>query len=81
MFGTMIDTGQIFYAVTCTPTIHDLKVKSQTKNFYVKDFGISLFLNSVVYLFHVWHDDRCWSKILCNTIPNPYMTLRSRSWT
>ena len=30
MFGTMIDTGQIFYAVTSTLTIHDLKVKSQT---------------------------------------------------
>ena len=25
----------------------------------------------MVYLFHVWHDDRCWSKILCSTIPNP----------
>ena len=30
-----------------------------------------IFLNSVVYLFHVWHDDRCWSKILCYTIANP----------
>ena len=25
----------------------------------------------MVYLFHVWSDDRCWSKILCITIPNP----------
>ena len=39
--------------------------------FYVKGFRTSLFLNSVVYLFHVWHDDRCWSIILCSTIPNP----------
>ena len=39
--------------------------------FYVKVFRTSLFLNSVVYLFHVWHDDRCWSKLLCSTIPNP----------
>ena len=38
--------------------------------FYVKVFRTSLFLNSVVYLFHVWHDDRCWSKTLCSTIPN-----------
>ena len=30
MFGTMIDTGQKFYAVPSTPTIHDIKVKSQT---------------------------------------------------
>ena len=37
--------------------------------FYV--FRTSLFLNSVVYLFHVWHDDRCWSEILCSTMPNP----------
>ena len=38
--------------------------------FYVKVFRTSLFLNCMVYLFHVWHDDRCWSKILCSTIPN-----------
>ena len=38
--------------------------------FYVKVFRTSLFLNSVVYLFYVWHDDRCWSKILCGMIPN-----------
>ena len=39
--------------------------------FYIKVFRTSLFLNSVVYLFHVWHYDRCWSKILCSTIPKP----------
>ena len=39
--------------------------------FYVKVFRTSLFLNSVKYLFHVWHGDRCWSKLLCSTIPNP----------
>ena len=39
--------------------------------FYVKVFRTLLFLNSVVYLFHVWHDDRCWSKILCSMIPSP----------
>ena len=39
--------------------------------FYVKVFMTSLFLNSVLCLFHVWHSDRCWSKILCSTIPNP----------
>ena len=39
--------------------------------FYVKVFRTSLFPNPVVYLFHVWYDDRCWSKILCSTIPNP----------
>ena len=39
--------------------------------FYVKVFRTSLFPNPVVYLFHVWYDDRRWSKILCSTIPNP----------
>ena len=39
--------------------------------FYVKAFRSSLFPNPVVYLFHVWYDDRCWSKILCSTILNP----------
>ena len=38
---------------------------------FVKVFRTSLFLTSVVYLFHVRHDDRCWSKILCGMIPNP----------
>ena len=54
---------------------HDLKVKVTDRTFmlkfYDKSFRTSLFLNSVVFLFHVWHDDRCWSKILCSTIPNP----------
>ena len=40
-------------------------------SFKLKVFRTLLFLNSVVYLFHVWHDDRCWSTILCSTIPNP----------
>ena len=31
----------------------------------------SLFPNPVVYLFHVLYDDRCWSEILCSTIPHP----------
>ena len=39
--------------------------------FYVKVFRTSLFSNPIVYLFHVWFDDRCWSKILCSMIPNP----------
>ena len=38
---------------------------------HLKFLGPHFFLNSVVYLFHFWHDDRCWSKILCSTIPNP----------
>ena len=39
--------------------------------FYVKIFRILLFLNSVVNLFGIWYDDRCWSKIVCSMIPNP----------
>ena len=39
--------------------------------FYIKVFRTSLFPNPVVYLFQVWYDDRCWSKILCSTILNP----------
>ena len=35
-----------------------------------------MFPNPVVYLFHVWYDDRCWSKILCSTIPNPVHDLK-----
>ena len=52
--------------------IHDLKVKVRTfmLKFYVKVFRTSLFPNPVVYLFHVRYD-RCWSKILYSTIPNP----------
>ena len=69
----MIDTGLKFYAVPFTPPIHDLKVKVRLRTFmfYIKVFRTPLFLNPVVYLFHVWHDDRYWSKILCSTIPNP----------
>ena len=44
--------------------------------FYDKVLRTSLFLNSGVYLFHVWHDDRCWSKSLCSTIPNPDFTVK-----
>ena len=55
------------------PPYMSLRSRSQTfmLKFYVKVFRTSLFLNSMVYLFHVWHDDRCWSKILCSMIPNP----------
>ena len=38
---------------------------------YLFTLRTSLFQNPVVYLFHVWYEDRCWSKILCSTIPNP----------
>ena len=73
MFGTMIDTGLKFDAVPFTNPIQGLKVKVTDLEllFYVKVFRTSLFLNSVVYLFYVWHDDRCWSKIICSMIPNP----------
>ena len=72
--------SKILQSTVPTP-IHDLKVKDRDlellcSNFMLKVFRTSLFLNYVVYLFHVWHDDRC-----CSTIPNLYMTLRSRSWT
>ena len=39
--------------------------------FCVKVFRTLLFPNPVMDLVHVWYDDRCWSKILCSTIPNP----------
>ena len=29
----------------------------------------TFFPNPMVYLVHVWYDNRYWSKILCNTIP------------
>ena len=77
MFGTVIDTGLKFYAVPFTPPIHDLKVKVTE----VKVFRTSLFLPSVVYLFHVWHDDRCGPKFYVVRPPTPYMTSRSRSRT
>ena len=38
---------------------------------YINVFRTSLFPNPVVYLFHVWCDDRCWSKVLCSTNNNP----------
>ena len=70
MFGMMIDTGLKFHAVPFTSPIHDLKVKVTDLELLCYVFRTSLFLNSVVYLFHVYHDDRCWSKILCSMIPN-----------
>ena len=76
MFGTFLDTALKFYAVPFTHPLHDFKVKVTDLElfmlkFYVKVFRTSLFLNSVVYLFPVWPDDRRWSKILCSKIPNP----------
>ena len=75
MFGVMIDTGPKIYTVPSPPPIHDLKVKATDLTFmlkfYVKAFRSSLFPNPVVYLFRVWYDDRCWSKILCSMILNP----------
>ena len=47
--------------------------------FCVKVLRTSLFPNPMMYLVNVWYDDRYWSEILCSTIFNPYMTLRSRS--
>ena len=37
--------------------------------FYVKVFRISLFPICVMFLVHVWYDDRFRSKILDSTIP------------
>ena len=73
MFGMMIDTGPKFYTVLSPPPYMTLRSRSRTfmLKFYIKVFRTSLFPNPVVYLFHVSYDDRCWSKILCNTIPNP----------
>ena len=34
--------------------------------FYIKVFRTSLFSSSMMYLAHVWNDDRDWSKILCS---------------
>ena len=71
----MIDTGLKFYAEPSTPHTwpsgQGHRLRTFMLKFYVKVFRTSLFLNSVVYLFHVWHDDRCWSKIFCSTIPKP----------
>ena len=67
--------SKILHSTSPTP-IHDLKVKvtdltTFMLKYYVKVFRTSLFPNPEVYLFHVWYDDRCWSRILCSTIPNP----------
>ena len=67
--------SKILFSTIPTP-MHDLKVKVThlelfMLTFYVNIFTTSLFPNLVVYLFHIWFDDRCWSKILCSTIPNP----------
>ena len=69
----MIDTGPKFYIVPSPPPYMTLRSRSRTfmLKFYVKLFRTSLFPNPMVYLFHVWFDDRCLSKILCSTIPNP----------
>ena len=39
--------------------------------FYIKVFRTSLFPNPLMDLFHVWYDDRYWSKILHSAIPTP----------
>ena len=72
--------SKILHSTIPTP-IHDLKVKvtdfrTFMLKFYVKVFRTSLFPNPVVYLFHVWYDDRCWSKILCSMIPNPVLKFK-----
>ena len=59
--------------------MRDLMVKVtdlELSSFYLKVFRTPLFPNPVVYLFHVWHEDRCWSKILCSTIPKPVHDLK-----
>ena len=70
--------SKILHSTIPTP-IHDLKVMVTDRTFmlkfYVKVFRTSLFPNPVVYLFHVWYDDRCWSKILCSMIPSPVHAL------
>ena len=75
IFGMMIDTGPKFYSVPsphpCMTLRSGHRLRTFMLKFYVKAFRTSLFPNPVVYLFHVWYDDRCWSKILCSTIPNP----------
>ena len=53
------------------PPYMTLRSRSQTKNLYVKVF-FDLVISKLCGIFvSVWHDDRCWSKILCSTIPNP----------
>ena len=44
--------------------------------FYIKVFRTSLFPNPIMYLVHVWGDDRYWSKILHSIIPTPVHNLK-----
>ena len=66
--------SKILHSTIPTP-IHDLKGKVTYLELSCLSFTLSfrtaLFPNPVVYLFNFWYDDRCWSKILCSTIPNP----------
>ena len=55
-------TFKILFSTISTP-MHDLKVKVTDLEFlllksYVKVFRTSLFLNPVMYLVHIWFDDR-----------------------
>ena len=74
------DTGPKFYTALSPPHTwpfgqgHGLR--TFLLKFYVKVLRTSLFPNPVVYFFHVWCDDRCWSKILCSMIPNPILKVK-----
>ena len=63
---------------TIPTPVHDLKVKVKVTGldffmwkFYVKVFRASLFLNPLMDLVHVWHNDGYWSKLLRCTLPTP----------
>ena len=66
--------SKILHSTIPTP-IHDLKVKVtdlelSCLSFMLKFLGPHCF-QTLWYMFHVWYDNRCWSKILCSMIPNP----------
>ena len=72
MSGMMIGSDPKFYAVPSLP-LHYLKVKVTDLEFLCFSFALkfkrpNFFANPMMYLIHVWNDDRDWSKILGSTI-------------
>ena len=55
--------------------------KSQGQSFCVKVYKISYFEESMMDFIHIWHDGRYRSKVFISTIPDPGVTLGSRSRT
>ena len=81
--------SKVFISTIPTPGVtwgqgHGLRIfikKSQGQSFCVKVHKTSYFEDPLMDFVHIWHDGRYRSKVFIRTIPNPGVTLGSRSRT